>query len=209
MPSGVGRTEGKSMRRFLRVVAGLVVAIASVVAALYVFVPPNTTPEDGPADPILESRRFVVGLLRDVGILPAPGFFSGCPYLPTDSGSSVHVPKWGNSGSGSERVLAEKMTLRIHPVYRGLLWVVGERVSFRIEVFEQDRLELLALRLVYEESGQRTVAGEGTVANGMLDPNGRWARVAGYVPGAWEAYAIEEVSANGTVVESHRCERNP
>lgn len=182
------------MRRLLRVLGILAAVVALTVAVLYLFVPANESPEDGSADPVLDVRRPIVGLLRDLGIVQGRVLFFSDPYLPSATRTGYGEP-------GEPNVVTRSVRVSWEPVYRGLLWPVGDRVTFRVELRGDDRHELTSMRLWYEEDGRREVAGVGTVENGPGDPPVHGATVQGYVPRTATAYGIESVLPDGTVVD--------
>ena len=59
------------------------------------------------------------------------------------------------------------------------------------------------LRLCYKEDGEKFVAGEGTLENGMLDPDGQDHTVRGYVPCSASGYWVEAVDHKGDVHSQH------
>lgn len=191
-----------SLFRFLIALGALT---ALTIVGLYLFVPPNTRPEDGPADAILSVRRPVVGFLRDVGVLSdgLPVLF-GDPLLPTVATTTIFPPTTNPLDAGEDGVVVEEITVRREPVYRGVLWPVGDRILYKNEFFSEDRHDIASLRLCYEAGGRHVVAGEGTVENGLVDRSGRWVSVRGFVPRTAAAYWIESVRPDGTVEEGDR-----
>ena len=155
--------------------------------------PPNETPEKGPADPIIGLRRPVLNFLRGAGIVRGPGFFSGWD-LP-----SVGVSNVSKEGPNGERILLSKMEIEREPVYPGVFWLVGYRLTYRMTHFDDERSEWQMLRLCYVKNGTKFVSGEGTVENGMLDPGGQRSTVRGYVPRSASGYWVEGVDKHGDV----------
>jgi len=185
------------VRRLGLAVVILAFVLATPVGVLFVAVPPNETPEDGPADPILGLRRSVLVVLQAAGIVDGPGWFSG-GYLPNGMGSEIH-----EDGPNGERTLLYRMRIEREPVYRGLFWCVGHRIAYRTTEFDDERNHWQVLRLCYTEDGEKFVAGEGTLENGMLDPDGRDHTVRGYVPCSARGYWVEAVDQKGDVHSQH------
>ena len=179
------------MKRFSFAVAILAFVLAAFVGLLYLAVPPNEMPEEGLADPFISVRRPVLAFLRAVGIVHGPTFFTGW-YLPTAGGSKI----WDGGSNGT---LLCKMEIAREPVYRGIFWLVGYRITYRKTHFDDERSEWQVLRLCYSENGRKFVAGEGTVENGMLDPGGQHNTVRGYVPRSASGYWVEGVDKHGDV----------
>jgi hypothetical protein len=173
-------------------------ALAVPVGVLYLAVPPNETPEEGPADPILGLRRAALIPLEALGIIDGPGWFSGW-YLPTVGGSEIY-----EGGADDEKgTLLYRMEIELEPVYRGLFFQAGNRVKYRATEFDDERNHWKVLRLCYTEDGERFVAGEGTLENGMLDPDGQDHSVRGYVPCSADGYWVEAVDQKGDVHSQH------
>jgi hypothetical protein len=148
------------VREFGRAV-GILVAIAAVGAgSLYVALPPNETAAQGPADPIRKVRRPVVRFLRKLGI-----------------GEGERFDVWHRY-----RQVASSEYRRA-PVYRGLFWRVGDRVSLR---YSEDAGRVV--RLCYVERGRTLVAAE--AAGG---------EVSGFIPREATAFWTETTDGNGTV----------
>lgn len=165
--------------------AGLVVAVA--VGVLYLAVQSNKTAEQGPADPILSVRRPIIKALIWAGIVEGPGWFSGHPYLPTVGGSDT-----SEKGPAGEDIPSE-MRIEMEPVYRGLLWPVGDRVTYRLRLLGEYRETWRAVRLCYNIDGQRFVAAE----DATPDPGGQLAEVSGYVPRSARGYWVERTDDKG------------
>lgn len=168
------------------VVVGLVFAAA--VGVLYVAVPPNETADEGRPDPILRARRPVIRALRAVGVLKFDERLPN-PYLPTGSGSSVF------KGDSADGVVTHQMKSKHQPVYRGLLWPVGARVTYSLQLFGEHRESWRAVRLCYVVDGQRFVAAE----NGTPEPGGQLAEVSGFVPLSARGWWIEHTDERGDV----------
>jgi len=165
-------------------ILGLV--LAAPVGVMYLAVPPNEKPEDGPADPIPGLRRPVLVALRAMGIVDRPArCFSGSE-------------SW-KEGPDGERLRLCKMEIEREPVYRGIFWRVGSRITYRKTYSDDLRCEWQALRLCYTEGGKKFVAGEGTVKNGMLAQGGQCNSVHGYVPRSARGYWVEGVDEQGKV----------
>lgn len=143
------------------------VALAFAVGTLYFVVPANEKRDEGPADPILRLRRPMVKALKAVGILRFDERFQN-PYLPTPS-------------CGTE------------PVYRGLLWPVGYRVTRRVRLYEGDPGILCSIRLCYAVGSRRFVAAENNT------PGERCGEVVGFVPLSARGYWTERTDENGEV----------
>jgi hypothetical protein len=165
-----------------------------VVGALFVAVPANTRAEEGPADPILDARRSVLGFLRTVGIVDPPHFFGGGGYLPTVGGS-----EFGEDGPDGVYAVSQRMEIQREPVYRGVLWPVGDRIIYRTTLLGDYRSNRRALLLCYVENGTKFVVGESTVESGALDRSENCWEVRGYVPRSASGYWVEEIDENGGV----------
>lgn len=189
------------MRCLLRILGILVAVVALTIAALYLFIPAHERPEDGSADPVLGVRRPIVGLLRDLGIARGRVLFFRDPLLPSATGTTYYKPGRSPTDSDEEGNVARKVSVQWEPVYRGLLWPVGDRVTYRNEFLGDDRREIRSMQLWYEEGGRREVAGVGTVENGHVDPSGHGASVQGYVPRTATAHGVEIVLSDGTVTD--------
>lgn len=171
------------MKRLGIAVAILAFVLAVPVGVLYVAVPPNETPEEGPADPIRGLRRPALVALRALGLIDPPGRWFG--------GSEIY------EGDGDDRVVLFRMEMDQEPVYRGLFFHVGHRVVYKTTDFTDERCCWQALRLCYTQDGERFVAGEGTPENGMVDPEGRHHSVRGYVPCSADGFWVEGVDQHG------------
>jgi hypothetical protein len=152
-------------------VAACVCALALVVAILHVALPANKAADEGPADPILEIRRPVVRALRLLGILRFDERFTN-KYLPTPSG-------------------------RTEPVYRGLFWHVGWRITRRVT--DHNDLGMRSARLCYAIGDTRFVAAEDE------DPAGRSVELTGFVPLEARGYWSEITGADGAVHPVNGC----
>jgi len=140
------------------VALGIAVALSVAGGILYFAVPANRMAEDGPADPILGVRRPVVRALQAVGILKFDERFPN-PYLPTCS--------W-------------------QPVYRGVFWPVGWRVTKRVTDYND--VGMRSARLCYAVGSERFVAVENENAEGPsvdltgfvpLSARGVWTEITG------------------------------
>lgn len=179
------------MKRLGLAVAIVAFVLAAPVGVLYVAVPPNETPQEGPADPILGLRRTVLLTLQATGLVHGPTFFDGW-YLPTVGGSEIR-----DGGVDEEGALLWRMEIEREPVYRGVFWRVGYRITYRTTEFGDERNHWQVLRLCYAEDGRRFVAGEGTLEKG------RDHLVKGYVPCSADGYWVEAVDKRGDVHSQH------
>ncbi len=123
------------MKRLGVAVAILAFVLAAPVGVLYVAVTPNEIPEEGPADPIIGVRRSVLACLRYVGIVDGPAWFTGW-YLPTVGGTRT----WKEEPDG-EDIPTSKMEIEREPVYRGIFWWFGNRITYRMTDFTDERRE--------------------------------------------------------------------
>ena len=182
-------TDDEAVRAVARTLVAIGVALALLVAVLHVTVPPNMTPEEGRADPVLFARRPTIKLLSAVGLLK---FDERLPnaYLPT---------AWGTTTSQKlptgERLSVSTTKTEHEPVYRGLFWPVGSCVTYRLRLFGEHRESWCAVRLCYAVGGQRFVAAE----NMALEPGGQLAAVSGFVPRSARGYWIEHTDEKGEV----------
>ncbi len=144
---------------------GSILALAAAALLLYVALPANETADEGPADPILRIRRPVVRALKFLEILKFDERFPN-PYLPTPSGRSG-------------------------PVYRGLLWPVGWRMTRRVT--DHNGLGMRSARLCYAVGSERFVAAEAD------DPKGPSVDLAGFVPLSARGIWTEFTSADGNI----------
>jgi len=167
-------------------VARVVALVVLAVGVMFLALAPNTTPEEGAADPILELRRSALGFLRAIGVVESPSFFFGGGYLPTTGGAEVGLD-----------TIEWRMEIDREPVYRGLFWVVGDRMTYRTTDFVDPPTTRRALRFCYFENGKKFVVGESTSALSE-SPATSW-EVQGYVPRSATGYGVEEVDANGAV----------
>lgn len=147
------------------IAVGLALAIATGI--LYFAVPANETVEQGPADPLLWARRPLIRTLKAAGLLKFDERFPN-PYLPSASA-------------------------RTEPVYRGLLWPVGLRVTRRVRLYEGDPGSLRSIRLCYAVGGERFVAAEND------KPGERSGEVSGFVPRSARGYWTERTDEKGEV----------
>ena len=193
------------MRRLLKFGLVLLAVIALGMGALYLFVPANEHPTQGNADPALTVRRPIIEWLRELDVLDEPIIFSRDALLPSGRGATYYEPQ--EVGSNDAPTVAQRESFHWEPVYRGLFWVVGDRLTYRDEFTNDDRHDIKAIRLWYEEDGSRTIAATGTAENGLVAADGRYASVKGYVPRSAAAYGIEFVLPDGTVKASRSWER--
>lgn len=149
-----------------RSLLGSILAVAVAALALYVAFPANETADEGPADPILGIRRPVVRALKFLRILKFDERFAN-RYLPTPSG-------------------------RTEPVYRGLLWPVGWRITRRVT--DHDDLGMRSARLCYAVDNTRFVAAEDD------DPRGPSVELTGFIPLSARGYWTEMTSEDGRVL---------
>jgi hypothetical protein len=84
----------------------------------------------------------------------------------------------------------------MEPVYRGLLQVVGDRVTVRMEEFDPPGRDVCAVRLGYVRDGQVFVAAEARFDAGTHDRS-----VTGFVPRDAEGWFTEEIDAEGQAIE--------
>jgi len=151
---------------------------------------------DGPADPILPARRFVLGVLRHVGVVDEP-FFSPDPLLPSAPSSTA----W--SGAEDPDVAREMGTWtsvrwRVAPVYRALLVPVGFRVELTYET--ADTAEVLCVRLVVQRGRERESVGESVAREcGSCASTNQWT-VRGYVPMSVDGWGFEVLGVGGNVI---------
>jgi hypothetical protein len=150
---------------------------------LYFAFPANETEADGPADPILNARRDALGVLRKIGLVRKRFFLEHDPWLPSAYGS-----RWMDE----EKRVTARVSRVSEPVYRGLFWRVGERVSVRMEEFREPYRDMRVLRLGYVADGRRFIAGES-----RFEAGARAFEVTGFVPAGTEGYFAEEVDAAG------------
>lgn len=165
--------------------------VVLAVVALLLALAPNKTPEEGAADPILALRRSALGFLRSIGVVESPSFLGG-GYLPTTGGSEVS----SENPDGSSTILG-RMEIDREPVYRGLFWVVGDRMTYRTTDFVDPPTARRAIRFCYVENGKKFVVGESTSARSE-SPATSW-EVQGYVPRSATGYWAEEIDTSGAV----------
>ncbi|MHC4550734.1 MAG: hypothetical protein ACYTEZ_18395 [Planctomycetota bacterium] len=175
------------MRSFARFLVVAVLFGAAGVGLFHLASPANETNVDGPADPILRARREVLGLLRRWGLIKKPLFPGYDPWLP-----SCFVSEWLEDGPDGGRVVSARLSRTTEPVYRGLFWVVGDRVTVRMEEFLEPDREVRRLRLGYVANGRRYIAGER-----RFEACARDYLVSGFVPRTSEGYYAEEIGPQG------------
>lgn len=168
-------------------VAAAVIASAGG-AVLYLVLPGNHTATEGAADPIIGLRRPVLRALRWAGIDHSRGgFFWFDAWLP-----SGYSSEWQEPLSDGARRTTARLSRSAEPVYRGLFWVIGDRITIRMEEFEEPEIDVRALRLGYVKDGQVFTAAEATFDGGARDRV-----VAGYVPRGAEGWFAVEIDARG------------
>ncbi len=182
-------TYDDAVRAAAKVLVVTGIAVALLVAVLYVAVPPNTTPEQGSADPILFARRPVFKLLGAVGLIKFDERLPN-PYLPAARSTTT----WEELPTG-QRLLTSRTETKHEPAYRGLFWPVGRRVTYSLEFFGELRESWRTVRLCYAVGGQRFVAAE----NAALQPGGQLAQVSGFVPRTARCYWVEQTNEEGEV----------
>jgi len=167
---------------FARAAVVVAIGLALATGIAYLAVPAHETAEQGPADPILFLRRPVLRFL----CWAKPGWFRERPYLP-----------WTSVMQGFDRghVLMVSDEIERQPVYRGLFWRVGARMTYRLRHFGEHHEVLRALRLCYAEGDRRFVAGE----NRSPDPDGQLDEVTGLVPCSARAHWVEGTDEKGDV----------
>lgn len=159
-------------------------ALAVVVGILHVAFPPNETAEEGCADPFLFVRRPVLKALEALPLLgfrakrclPSVGESMVTEVLPTD-----------------ERLPVCNMEVQREPVYRGLVWKVGRRITYRLRYFREHDEAWRAVRLCYAVGGERFVAAENTT------PQPDLAEVSGFVPSEDRGFWVEYTDDKGEV----------
>jgi len=159
-------------------------ALALAVGVVHLAVPPNETAEEGCADPFLFVRRPVLKALEALPLLR----FRAKPYLPSVGESMVtEVLPTG------EKLPVCNMEVQREPVYRGLAWKVGRRITYRLRYFREHDEDWRAVRLCYVVGGERFVAGENTA------PEANLAEVSGFVPSSDRGVWVEYTDGNGEV----------
>jgi hypothetical protein len=160
------------------------------IAVAYLVVPANEIAAEGPADPLLSIRRPVIKALIWAGILSGPGlFFDRFPYLPTRGGY-----EWSKPGSAGEYIPTGKVEVTKEPVYRGLLWPVGHRITYcRTTPAAGDGY--CAVRLCYVEGSRTVVAAESPYAG----PDARRSEVSGFVPSSARGFWVDCANDKGDV----------
>jgi len=169
-------------------VVGFLLALALAVGVLYVAAPANETAEDGLADSILWLRRPVIRALVRAGIVEGPGLFGGHPWLPTVGGLET-----SKDGPAGEQILTSEMRIEIEPVYRGLLWPVGDRITCRQTLFDDFHETWRSLRLCYAVGAERFVAAETRTPETAGQP----AEVSGFIPRSARGYWVERSDETG------------
>ncbi len=172
-----------------RVTKGLFIGLwilAATAGFLYAVVGPNPALEDGDADPILAVRRPIVRILNGLGVLKANRRYNN-RQLP--SGRRATVRKETASGE-YEEIFASRWTCE--PVFRGLFWCVGYRVSFWVEDPAQEDPRR-ALRLCYQHDKTCVRVAESACPRRS---DGAWV-VSGFVPDTASGYWVEWKRSNG------------
>jgi hypothetical protein len=171
-----------------------VIALAAVVAALYVALPPAKTDAEGAPDPILWARKPVVKALHHVGV-PRPG--GPHDWIPS-AGSTETWESEKKDSTFETAQSAERMTWESRPVYRGVFWRAGMRFTVKVDRRGDAKDDPDRLRLWMKlPGGERTTVAEGgpgvpDVRTGLR----RW-RVDGYIPGDAVSYGYEEIDRGG------------
>jgi len=176
------------MRGVLKFLVVAVVVASAGVALLYVVLPGNQAATDGPADPILKLRRPVLRVLRWAGVdHSGAGLFWFDSYLP-----SGNCSEWSSPGSDGTPHVTARLSRSLEPVYRGLLWRIGDRVTIRMQEFEEPENDVRSLRLGYVRDGEVFTAGESHFGSNTRDR-----QVTGYVPGDADGWFAVETDAQG------------
>lgn len=168
--------------------AALVAAVCLVLATgvAYVAVPANETADEGSADPALALRDPVLRFLCRA----KPDWFSGRSCLPSSS-----VVQGFKTGPAGEEIPMVSDEIKREPVYRGLFWRVGARMTYRLTHFGDHKEVWRALRLCYSKGDRAFVAGE----NCSPDPKGQLDEVTGFVPRGARAHWVEGTDEKGDV----------
>jgi hypothetical protein len=111
--------------------------------------------------------------------VPTPGFLQNDRWLPSTSTS--HVPNGGSD------------TVERRPVYRGLFWLVGMRVSCTVK----DDARFLRLRLIVVGPDGASAVVEGAPAAA----GSRTLGVEAFAPTGWRSWRLEGVDRAG---KAHR-----
>ncbi len=181
MVAALNRVAPGAYDEAVKTVAGVVIVVgfvlAFVVGVIHVAFPPNETVEEGSADLFLFVRRPVLKALEALPLVR----FRAKPYLPSVGESMVtEVLPTG------EKLPVCKMEVKREPVYRGLFWNVGRRISYRLGYLREHDEDWRAVRLCYAVGTERFVAAENT------KPAPELAEVSGFVPsharGVWVEY---------------------
>lgn len=141
------------MRWFARILC----AVLLVALSLTMLFPANI--ESGPADPILDLRMRTLRFLMKHGIIDEPGFFGTYPWLPTRGGS-----EWRHGN-----VVTARVTTTSEPVYRGLFWLVGHRITVRLEEIIPPRSDYEQWSLGYVVGDRVVIAATKTYEAGTTD----------------------------------------
>lgn len=170
-----------TLKCVLRTLVVIAVVAMTVAGGLYVALPGNLAAADGPADPIRCLRRPVMRVLRKLGLA---------------AGDQHHThTEWGRKDADGRFDRDGGMDLHRETVYRGLFWPVGQRVT--CSYFGEEPRAWRALRLCYAMDGQRFVAGERTIENGLHQCG--YAEVRGFIPCGATGFWTEETDGSGGV----------
>jgi hypothetical protein len=179
------------MRGVLKFVVVAVVLASAAVAVMYVALPGNQAATDGPADPILTLRRPALRALRWAGFAPSGGgfFFWFDAWLP-----SGYCSEWQEPMADGSRRTTARLSRSAEPVYRGLFWPVGDRITIRVEEFEEPEADVRLLRLGYVRDGRVLTSGEVRFDAGALDR-----QVSGFVPRDADGWFAVEIDGRGGI----------
>jgi hypothetical protein len=170
-------------RLLLKILLVAAVAVGLSLALLLLLFPAHRLPADGDADPALGLRRAVIGFLADTGISnPDAGPLWGDPRLPFEMRAETR----------------DTVTeLRREPVYRGLLWLVGQRVTIRRREPAGASTPGRVLRIACSVGGEReTVVERGEPGAGSPDEAVVW-ELCGFVPERASELWLEEELPGG------------
>lgn len=152
---------------------------------LYVVVGPNPALEDGDADPILAVRRPIIEILSGLGVRVSRRYNNR--QLPSGRRATCRR----QTASGDYEKFFESRWM-CEPVFRGLFWCVGYRVTFRVDDPAQADSRR-ALRLYYQHDETRVLVGTSTSPRRT---DGVWV-VSGFVPDEASGYWAEWKKSNG------------
>ena len=180
------------MRRFFRWTAILVGVGVVALAVLWFAMPARERPEDGEADPILWLRRPIVKTLYRTGLV-SHNAFGYDEWIPSEPSSE----SWSGTEASETATEWSRVAYGVEPVYRGLVWRAGFRVTVKVDQRTALPATLSHLRLLYDPgSGPVGIADGGP---GERMPDGRTTRYAvrGYVPAEARRFGFVEVDAAG------------